>query len=59
LNNLNGLNIPSLVVFGDVVLGREAAKVAIVCVAFKRPIGIPLVILIIKGEKEPLQELIV
>ena len=49
----------SLEIFGDVMLNSDATKIPIVCKALKGNVGIPLVVLVIKGENKPSQELIV
>ena len=45
--------------FRDVVLDGDAAEIPIVCIAFKGDVRIPLVVLVVKGEEKPSQDLIV
>ena len=48
-----------LKLFGDVVLYSDAAEIPIVRIAFKGDVRIPLVVLVVKGEEKPSQDLIV
>ena len=44
--------------FCDVVLDGDAGEIAIIPVAFPIKVGVPVVVCVVRGEKEPLQDLI-